>query len=162
MTPVSAVRSREMDGPSSNRGPERRSAVFESRTAELRRMSAWFREFAREAGMPPERAFDVELCLNELMSNVIRHAYDDNETRRLLVTLEHVPGTLRAVLEDDGRPFDPTSAPAPSPLAALPSDRTGGWGIPIVRAFASDVGYERSEGRNRVSIEFRTEEPLMR
>lgn len=149
MMPASAVRSREM---------ERTSAVFENRNAELRRMSAWFREFARDTGMPEKRVFDVELCLNELMANVIRHAYDDEEPRRLVVTLEHAPGRLRAVLEDDGRPFDPTSAPAPSPLVALPSDRTGGWGIPIVRAFASEVLYERRDGRNRVSVEFRTEE----
>jgi anti-sigma regulatory factor (Ser/Thr protein kinase) len=28
----------------------------------------------------------------------------------------------------------------------------GGWGIPIVRAFADDLSYERSDGRNRVTI----------
>jgi anti-sigma regulatory factor (Ser/Thr protein kinase) len=120
-------------------------------------MSAWFQAFARETEMPADRALDFELCLNELMSNVIRHGYDDDDTHRLRITLERAGGTFGATLEDDGRPFDPTSADEPPPGEPVDPLRTGGWGIPIVRAFASRVRYERRDGTNRVSIELPAE-----
>lgn len=128
-------------------------------------MSEWFRDFARETGTPMAPSLDFELCLNELMANVIRYAYraagesegPDPENResphRLRVSLERRPGLLAATLEDDGRPFDPTSVEDPSATESLADARVGGWGIPILRAFASAIRYERRDGKNVVSIE---------
>jgi len=133
-----------------------RSEEFASRNSELRRMSEWFRDFARETGVPVSPALDFELCLNELMANVIRYAYADTGPHRIRMTIRRRADSLGATLEDDGRPFDPTSAgEADVGRQALDGLQIGGWGIPIVRAFASEIRYERRDGRNRVSIEMR-------
>lgn len=124
---------------------------FRSDDAELRRMSEWFRDFARRTTFPLERALDFELCLNELMANAIQHgsAGPDHEIR---ITLQDDAGSLRATLEDDGRPFDPLTLARRPGGETLESIRPGGWGIPIVRALADELRYERRDGRNVVAI----------
>jgi serine/threonine-protein kinase RsbW len=135
-----------------------RTSSFRNDDTELRRLSHWFRQFAAERGVPEAQALDFELCLNELATNIIHYAYDDVGAREIRVTLERTTDGLRATIEDDGRPFDPLQAAIPSPPSSLESARIGGWGIPIVRALADEVAYERRDGWNRVTILSRIEE----
>ena len=122
---------------------------------ELSRMSAWFRGFAADSGLPADRAADLELCLNELVTNIIHHAYADDSDHEIRIALERAPGELRTTIEDDGRPFDPLNSPLPEPARSLESAQIGGWGIPIVRALADHIVHERREGKNRLTFAFR-------
>ena len=136
--------------------------TFRNEPAELRRMSAWFRAFARDTALPPPRILDFELCLNELMQNWIQYGFPSERsgaagTHRMRVELDYDGHWLQATAEDDGVPFDPRSA---SPRAAdeqFDSIRVGGWGIPIIRSFADDLHYERLDGKNRTRIGMRAE-----
>lgn len=134
------------------RSPERDSRTFRNDDGELRPLSEWFRGFANRNGIAPARALDFELCLNELLTNVIHYAYADRGRHEIRVFLEHDGEDLRATVEDDGRPFNPLEKEAPAIPASLDEAGVGGWGIPIVRAFADDLSYERREGRNRFTI----------
>jgi anti-sigma regulatory factor (Ser/Thr protein kinase) len=133
-----------------------RSETFAAQARELRRMSEWFRRFAEDTAVPEAAALDFELCLNELMENLVRHGCGDGCEHELFLTLEREPGSVSAVLEDDGAPFDPTSFTAPDgsheTIAGL---SIGGWGIPIVRSFTSAMRYERRGDRNRTRIEMK-------
>lgn len=124
---------------------------FRHDDAELRRMSEWFREFARSTGFPPDRALDFELCLNELLANTIRHGRDGAK-RDVRITLEQDAPSMRATIEDDGPFFDPSTAADRPSNQTLETMRPGGWGIPIVHAFANEIRYERRDGWNRVTI----------
>jgi serine/threonine-protein kinase RsbW len=140
--------------------PEQRSREnrsFRNDDAELRPLSEWFRGFASRNGITGTRALDFELCLNELVTNVIHYAYEDRGEHEIRVALERDGGELRATIEDDGRPFNPLEKPPPEPAFSLEAAGVGGWGIPIVRGFADDVSYERREGRNRLTILSRKE-----
>ncbi len=130
----------------------KRVLLLRNDDAELRRMSRWFRDLAAEAGLEETRAADLELCLNELVANVIRHAYPETGPRRIRILAEAGAGGVALTLEDDGRPFDPTQEPEPDRPPSLDRAGTGGWGLPIVRALAAEISYERRDGRNRVTI----------
>jgi anti-sigma regulatory factor (Ser/Thr protein kinase) len=134
------------------RAAHRRVLVLRNADPELRRMSLWFRGFAGEVGLPEAKALDVELCLDELVANVVQHAYTDGGEHEITLTLETHDGELLATIEDDGPPFDPRQAPDPERPSSLDDATIGGWGLPIVRAFADEVLYERRAGRNRVTI----------
>jgi anti-sigma regulatory factor (Ser/Thr protein kinase) len=133
----------------------RATRSFRNDDAELRPLSEWFREFARASGLSQPRTLDFELCLNELVTNVINYAYADRGWHEIRVFLEHAAGEVRATVEDDGRPFNPLEKEAPRVPESLEEAAIGGWGIPIVRALAGRVVYERSGGRNRLTIAFR-------
>jgi serine/threonine-protein kinase RsbW len=122
-------------------------------------MSDWFRRFADETDVPPALALDFELCLNELMENVVRHGCGDGCEHEVSLTLERDPGAVVAVLEDDAAAFDPTSFEKPEDDREVVGGLAiGGWGIPIVRSFTNRMSYERRGDRNRVRIEMRIPE----
>jgi anti-sigma regulatory factor (Ser/Thr protein kinase) len=135
----------------------RASRSFRSDDSELRLLSEWFREFARKNGVSESRALDFELCLNELVTNIVHYAYADRGRHEIRVVLEHEGAEIRATLEDDGKPFNPMEKTPPPVPDSLGEAGIGGWGIPIVRALADRFSYERRDGRNRVTIASRSD-----
>jgi serine/threonine-protein kinase RsbW len=123
---------------------------------ELSRMSRWFRGFAVDGDISTDRAADLELCLNELVTNIIHHAYEDDREHEIRIALERTPGELRVTIDDDGRPFNLLKSVLPEPSRSLESARIGGWGIPIVRALADHIVHERVDGKNRLTFAFRS------
>lgn len=68
---------------------------------------------------------------------------------------ETADGMLRLCFEDDGLAYDPTAAEIPEkPFEEF--DR-GGMGLSLLRRTASDIRYERTDGRNRLTLTFRPE-----
>jgi serine/threonine-protein kinase RsbW len=140
-------------------GQSQASRSFPNDDAALRPLSDWFREFARDNGIAGARALDFELCLNELVTNVIHYAYADRGKHEIRIALEREGEELRATVEDDGRPFNPLEKEPPAIASSLEDAGVGGWGIPIVRAFADGLFYERRDGRNRFTILSRERSP---
>lgn len=101
------------------------------------------------AGRP---RFQAELVLEELVTNVIRHGYDDQGAHPVDVTLSATPEDLIMVVSDDGRPFNPLERADPKPPASLAEAHVGGLGIMLVRKAARALSYERSGGRNRLTV----------
>jgi len=142
--------------------PARSAETFLNQAAELRRMSEWFRIFARGTALPSSRILDFELCLNELMQNWIQYGFPSETSRdggahRMHLELEYDGHWLQATAEDDGTPFDPRSASPRGAEEDLDSIRIGGWGIPIIRSFADELRYERLDGKNRTCIGMRAQ-----
>jgi anti-sigma regulatory factor (Ser/Thr protein kinase) len=61
---------------------------------------------------------------------------------------------LVATVEDQGPPFDLRNLPAPVRPSSLESMEPGGWGVHLIRSFATDIGYETTAGRNRLKLRF--------
>ena len=53
---------------------------------------------------------------------------------------------------DDGREFDPLSAPEVDVHAPLEERTVGGLGIHLLRNMVSEIRYERSGGRNHLRL----------
>jgi anti-sigma regulatory factor (Ser/Thr protein kinase) len=120
--------------------------------AELERASRWLEEFGRREGLPPRMIFEVNLALDEILTNVISYGYEPGETHGIVVELTLLPQTLRVEVEDDGRPFNPIDVPEPDfdkPVAERP---IGGLGVHLVRQVMDKVEYRRVEGRNRLTM----------
>lgn len=137
---------------SSSEERSRANRSFRNDDAELRPLSEWFRQFASDNGIAGGRALDFELCLNELVTNVIHYAYADKGWHEIRVALEREGDELRATIEDDGGPFNPLEKESPAIPHSLEHAAVGGWGIPIVRALVDDLSYERRDGRNCFTI----------
>ena len=95
----------------------------------------------------------VEVVLEELVSNLVRHSKD---VKLVTVAAGYRAGVVELVVEDDGDPFDPLAAPDPNPFTTLPEAQLGGLGIHLVRQLTNSANYDRvgsgAEARNRVSV----------
>lgn len=57
-------------------------------------------------------------------------------------------------VEDNGRPFNVAQAPAKAIDPPLERVEPGGLGIHLIKNFASNLQYSRTERGNRVIVEF--------
>ena len=97
----------------------------------------------------------VDLALEELVSNTIRHGYDDGGAHEILVRVAVTADGVELAIEDDGRAFDPTRAPEPPPATSLEDTRVGGRGIQMVRRLVGEMRYRREGERNVVTLRVR-------
>jgi anti-sigma regulatory factor (Ser/Thr protein kinase) len=120
--------------------------------AELRRLNDSAAQFLRASSVPASSIHDVQLVLEEVVTNVIRHAWP--EGGRHSIEVEVVVGTdgVQLRVEDQGRAFDPTSAPEEPLPAALVDREAGGLGLRLVRRTATAVRYRRDGGRNILEL----------
>lgn len=132
--------------------------ILRSQLDDMASLWPWVEALVAEYSIPADKAFAVHLCLEEAISNVIRHGYGGEPSHTLTVDCaspeaHHVVFTV----EDQAPPFDPL---APSlivePVAPSPEDylRPGGRGILLLRKFAGSLAYERLAGGNRLTIGF--------
>jgi serine/threonine-protein kinase RsbW len=119
---------------------------------ELERLGEWTEALSLTLGLAPDVAFAADLCLQEAVGNVIEHAFADGAPHEIGVSAVRVGRRLIVEIEDDGRPFDPLTAPPPAPAAHLEDVRIGGLGVHLIRRFASGMRYTREGGRNRLTL----------
>jgi anti-sigma regulatory factor (Ser/Thr protein kinase) len=109
-------------------------------------------EFLEENGVAARVAYVVHLAAEEMLLNVMKHAYGGARDRWADLTLEIDDGRATLHIEDDGAPFDPRSVPEPDFVQLMQQHRIGGLGIHLVRSMADSLEYERTGGRNHVRI----------
>ncbi len=119
---------------------------------------ARFREFvdrcAAAAGAGPELLQRIELVLEELLVNHVRHAYGAGEGDSEVACFCQAPGWFCLEVIDEAAPFDPVGHAAPD-LTLAPAERPiGGLGIHMARSLADEISYRREAGRNVVTVCF--------
>jgi serine/threonine-protein kinase RsbW len=130
---------------------------FQSARSAPREVAVWFRGVAQSAGLASEDLDRAELCLDELVTNVVRHGGDGARSVTFTVSARRKAREFLVVVEDDGPAFDPLQVPAPVFASSLDQAEAGGRGVFLIRSIADELRYERGNGRNRVTIVFRLE-----
>jgi anti-sigma regulatory factor (Ser/Thr protein kinase) len=127
--------------------------VLRTSLAEIDRLAAWVDGIASQAALPADTIFAVQLCLEEAVANAIMYGGASDETS---ISIDFMPdnGGATVVIEDSGRPFDPTSLPSRVKPASLEESRIGELGVHLMRQYSSSMRYERLDGRNRLTLTF--------
>ncbi len=123
--------------------------------------SAWARSLAEGAGLPEERVYALDLCIVEMVSNVVDHSYG-GAGGEIRVDLGLSGDAATVTITDAGPAFDPLSVAAPATPASLDDATVGGYGTHMVRSPADDCRYERRDGRNIFTAHFGTGFPPSR
>ena len=96
--------------------------------------------------------FDLDLALEELFVNSVRHGGCEGMDEAVEIRLRLDGNSVLVEFSDRGIPFDPTSAPAPdldAPAEERLSGRTGNSpGAPMMR----DIEYRREGDRNEINM----------
>jgi sigma-B regulation protein RsbU (phosphoserine phosphatase) len=131
------------------------SMVLVNRIDELARIGERIERFGGECGLPGDETWRVNLVLDELVSNIIRHGYDDEQEHRILVTVAFERNLLTISIEDDARPFNPLDAPAPDLDRPIEERPIGGLGVFLVKSFVDTLEYRRTGDRNILTLKKR-------
>jgi serine/threonine-protein kinase RsbW len=113
--------------------------------------------FAAGHGLSKAVTWPVEVSLDEVLANVVRHGRPGRgETAtvevELRLDLASDPAVCEVVVTDDGLAFDPLAAPEPDTSLGIEDRPIGGLGIALVRRLIDEAEYERREGKNRLRL----------
>ncbi|MEI8393650.1 MAG: ATP-binding protein [Rhodospirillaceae bacterium] len=132
------------------------SAVLELRLAnrlsEIRRVAERIESFCAIGGVPESVIFKLNLALDEVLTNIIDYAYDEEGEHEIILRVVLVREILSAEVVDDGRPYDPTLTPDPDTGLSLDDRPIGGLGIYFAKRMMDRVVYVRDGNRNRLTL----------
>ncbi len=123
--------------------PNRLELFFRNDADEAPRMAKKVERFLTEKGIDESLINKVLLCVDELITNIIAHAYTDDEEHAVLLECTIAPTQLTLEIRDDGVPFDPTKQSRADTEASLDERTIGGLGIHLVKSLMDKVEYER-------------------
>jgi anti-sigma regulatory factor (Ser/Thr protein kinase) len=123
-----------------------------STLAEIQILSEAFLRFAAEHALPSLIQADVNLAMEEIVTNVIVHGYRGERGHQISVAIELGPKAIVVQVEDSAPPFNPLQAPDPDLRSPLPLRKTGGLGIYLAKQFLNSMEYERVGDKNRTVL----------
>ena len=132
-----------------------RRLVVANKLSELRRASEWVRGFAQERGLAREPAHDLELVMNEALTNIISYAYRDETPHDIVIELTAQPDRICLAVEDDGVAFNPLKLRVGKPAAGLARSRPTGRGVLLMRSLMHELHYVRRDNRNVLTMVLR-------
>lgn len=98
--------------------------------------------FAEHAGVSAEVRNRIEVVLEEVIANVVRHGLCCALGKSVGVSVTLEPKAVRLVIDDDAPFYDPLQKPDLVPPGELGEARVGGLGVHLVRTMASHIEYE--------------------
>lgn len=119
---------------------------------EIERLNRLVRQFGELHEIPSRPLYAVNLALDEMVTNCILYGFADTAGQTLTVHVETAGDTLVAQLFDEGRQFDPLTAPVPDLSAPLGERQLGGLGIHLMRTLMDRVEYRRDGAKNVLTL----------
>lgn len=128
--------------------------ILHNRIEEIERLAVFVEELADEAGIDPATSFNLNLALEEAVTNIINYAYPQGEDHTFTLTADKDgKGTLTLTLNDEGTAFNPLEqAPEVDTTLGVEERDIGGLGIFLIRQIMDDVYYERTDGHNILTL----------
>lgn len=109
---------------------------------------------AHEAGMDDKFAFECQLSVDEICTNIIEHGYHhQGNGKQIEVWIEAFPHYWRITIIDEAPRFNPLIKDDPNPMECLEERQPGGWGIYFVRQYMNTIAYRYENGRNCLIME---------
>lgn len=119
---------------------------------EIGRLSEKLEHFAEAEQLPLKTGLELNLVLEEVITNIISYGYADDAEHIIKIGIEKNGSMLTVTVTDDGVPFDPLKAPPPTFSDKLDDLEPGGLGIHLVLKLTDDAVYERVEELNILTL----------
>ena len=129
--------------------------TLRSQMSDISLVPGWIERLASQHGIPAATQFAMNLCIEEIVSNAIRHGYSGEPDHSVTFASPHrSPGGLFSSSKIKRRPL--TCLPRRNLPAATSLDDAGagGQGIRLVRRFADAIEYEPLPAGNRLTLAF--------
>ncbi len=118
--------------------------VLPADLSELGRARAFVRQRAEPAGFPARALGEIDLAVTEAVSNVIRHAYDEDASQKFALEVTVEGDALIVEIIDQGA--TPEGLPEEDP--DLDDPGPGGYGLYLIRTVMDDVQWSQQPRGN--------------
>ncbi len=125
-----------------------------NQVSELEKIANRIEELSEAWNIPPKIGMELNLVLEELFTNVVFYAFDDNMEHN--ITIDFVLPDVHQVqitIRDDGKPFNLLDKNTDENFGKPVEERQiGGLGIHFIRKMMNSVDYRREGNKNIVTL----------
>jgi len=125
---------------------------IENRVEELAVLAGKIDELAEKWSLSMPLTMNINLVLEEAVSNVIFYAFNDPDKHLIQISLSLENKTLTLEITDDGISFNPLSRLAPDVSLPVEERPIGGLGILLIKKMMDQVSYSRVNNQNRLTL----------
>ena len=126
--------------------------VLKNEISEINKLAAFIEKLGEDLDLAPDLVFNLNLVLEEAVSNVIFYAYPKDEQQEIFLSANVSDHNLVFVLTDSGKEFDPTQAPDADITLSAEERQIGGLGIFLIRQIMNQIEYQRIDGKNVLTL----------
>ena len=119
---------------------------------EVDRLNRVIRQFGDLHEVPSRVLYAVNLAIDEVVTNVVRHAFDHAKENEVVAGVFVSGDVVTTEVSDAGRAFNPLDVPPPNLDAPLAERTLGGLGIHLIRSLMDSVEYRRENGKNVLTM----------
>ncbi|MBP3775876.1 MAG: ATP-binding protein [Prevotella sp.] len=131
--------------------PYQEHLTLKNKVEELIKLPEFVDTVCEKAGIDMALIASLNLALEEAATNVVLYAYEGQEG---MVDIDAIYNTdyIKFVITDTGIPFDPTQKEDADTTLSAEERPIGGLGIFLVRQIMDSVIYERTDGKNVLTL----------
>lgn len=125
---------------------------IENKIEALSILAGKIENLAEKWELPVPLTMNLNLVLEEAVSNVIFYAFNDHQKHLIQISLALENKILTVEIVDDGIPFDPLSQKLPDITLPVEERPIGGLGILLILKIMDQVSYSRQNNQNRLTL----------
>ncbi|MDP6396887.1 MAG: ATP-binding protein [Candidatus Marinimicrobia bacterium] len=119
---------------------------------EIRNLRNRFDIFAQDNELPDKVIHDVQLALDEVVTNIVEYGYDDDDKHLIDIKFILNEQSLEIIIIDDANPYNILDKENPETALALEDKPIGGLGIYLVKHLMTNIDYDYRDGKNHLSL----------
>ncbi|MDY4043243.1 MAG: ATP-binding protein [Marinifilaceae bacterium] len=134
--------------------------LLDNKIQEIEKLPSFVEKIQQKLSLSPALALNLNLALEEALTNIIQYAYPDGREEKIQVVAKSDAMKLILILKDRGIAFDPTQLPDADTSLSVEDRPIGGLGFFLIRQMMDKVEYRRDGGLNVLTLtKFLREEP---
>jgi serine/threonine-protein kinase RsbW len=132
--------------------PQTTHIAIRNDIADLTALTTAIEHVGAEHGIPEKSLFQLQVALDEIVSNVIKYAWPAGGAHGIEIHVTLRDDCVEVEIIDDGRMFDPRDAPKRDKPLPGQRPRPGGVGVQMTKQLVDRIGYARIGNRNHTTL----------
>lgn len=128
---------------------------YKNNISSLNQLASDIENFANQNNVPPPITYALNLCLDEVLTNIISYSLKDQpQNTPIEMDLTITNQQIIATMQEPGKPFNPfTDSPHHADIQSNVKERPiGGLGIYFLEQYMDKVEYKRKNNHNIITL----------
>jgi len=123
--------------------------IYKNNISELNKLAEDIKIFGRKYAIAYEDLYNINLCIDEVLTNIIYYGYEDHQPHSIEIELIALQNSIEIIIRDNGKPFNPLREAIPPKInVCLEERQEGGLGIYFVKQLMDALSYHREGDYN--------------
>ncbi len=121
-------------------------------TSNLQSVRDFVAQHAYDHGFSDQDTEEIRLAVDEAMTNVIKHAYGYDESKKIYISVGSDTETFWVAIQDTGHAFDISTYKSPDVPERIKQRKKGGVGVYLIKRLMDKVEYSTRNKHNEIKM----------